>query len=240
MKNAKTSLTFIVSGVIVATLYLTACTPVQAPVSTSDQAITGVAVVDVEKGIVLPDQTVIIADGLIQAVGPRAGLSAPKRANVIDGRGLYLMPGLVDAHVHYLEAPIFGRVMIANGVLLVRDMGMPNDYILKLRDELNRGETLGPEMVATGTVLDGDPPLIPSISMGVKTPEEGRAAVRQQAAAGVDMLKVYNLLDKDVFLAIVDEARKIGLKVAGRPPGSGLHRRCRGGGHAQQRALSRL
>jgi len=218
MKNAKTSLTFIVSGVIVATLYLTACTPVRAPVSTSDQAITGVAVVDVAKGIVLPDQTVIIAEGLIQAVGPRAGLAAPKRAKVIDGRGLYLMPGLVDAHVHYLEAPIFGRVMIANGVLLVRDMGMPNDYILKLRDELNRGETLGPEMVATGTVLDGDPPLIPSISMGVKTPEEGRAAVRRQAAAGVDMLKVYNLLDKDVFLAIVDEARKIGLKVAGDLP----------------------
>ena len=80
MKSANRGFTFIVSGVIVATLYLTACTPVQAPVSTSDQAITGVAVVDVEKGIVLPDQTVIIADGLIQAVGPRAGLAAPKRA----------------------------------------------------------------------------------------------------------------------------------------------------------------
>ena len=60
-----------------ATLYLTACTPAQAPASNSDQAITGVAVVDVEKGIVLPDQTVIIADGLIQAVGPRAGFAAP-------------------------------------------------------------------------------------------------------------------------------------------------------------------
>ena len=59
------------------------------------------------------------------------------------------MPGLVDAHVHYLDAPVFGRVMIANGILLVRDMGMPNEYILKLRDELNRGEILGPEMVAT-------------------------------------------------------------------------------------------
>jgi imidazolonepropionase-like amidohydrolase len=220
VKKAKRGFTFIVAGVIVATLYLTACMPVQAPVSTSDQAITGVAVVDVEKGIVLPDQTVIIADGLIQAVGPRAGLSAPKRANVIDGRGLYLIPGLVDAHVHYLEAPVFGRVMLANGVLLVRDMGMPNDYILKLRDELNRGETLGPEMVATGTILDGDPPLIPSISMGIKTPEEGRAAVRQQAAAGADMIKVYNFMDKDVFLAIVDEARKIGLKVAGDLPES--------------------
>jgi len=224
MKKAKRGFTLVVSGFILATLHLTACMPAQAPapvlapVSTSNQAITGVAVVDVEKGIVLPDQTVIIEDSLIQAVGPRAGLSAPKSANVIDGRGLYLMPGLVDAHVHYLEAPVFGRVMIANGVLLVRDMGMPNDYILKLRDELNRGETLGPEMVATGTILDGDPPLIPSISMGIKTPEEGRAAVHQQAAAGVDMLKVYAKLDKDVFLAIVDEAQQLGLEVVGHVP----------------------
>ncbi len=60
-----------------ATLYLTARTPAQAPASNSDQAITGVAVVDVEKGIVLPDQTVITANGLIQAIGPRAGLAAP-------------------------------------------------------------------------------------------------------------------------------------------------------------------
>jgi imidazolonepropionase-like amidohydrolase len=206
-----------------ATLYLTACTPatpVQTPVSASNYAIMGAAVVDVEKGIVLPNQTVIIEDGLIQAVGPRVELSAPKGAHMIDGRGLFLMPGLVDAHVHYFDPPVFGRVMIANGVLLVRDMGMPNDYILKLRDELNRGETLGPEMVATGAILDGDPPLIPSISMGIKTPEEGRAAVRQQAAAGVDMIKVYNLLDKDVFLAIVEEAQKSGLKVAGDLPES--------------------
>ena len=98
------------------------------------------------------------------------------------------MPGLVDAHVHYLDAPVFGRVMIANGILLVRDMGMPNEYILKLRDELNRGEILGPEMVATGAMLDGIPPVIPSISIGVKTPEEGRPAVRKQAEASVDML----------------------------------------------------
>ncbi len=93
------------------------------------------------------------------------------------------MPGLADAHVHYLEAPIFGRLMIANGVLLVRDMGMPNEYILKLRDELNRGKTLGPEMVATGAMLDGVLPVIPPISIGVKTPEEGGAAVSRQKLA---------------------------------------------------------
>jgi imidazolonepropionase-like amidohydrolase len=130
------------------------------------------------------------------------------------------MPGLVDAPVHYLDAPIFGRVLIANGILLVRDMGMPNEFILPLRDELNQGKTFGPEMAAAGFILDGNPPLIPQISLGINTPEEARAAVRQQAEAGVDMIKVYSTLDKDVFLVIMEEADKHGLKVVGHVPES--------------------
>src|SRR5512135_1958475 len=94
----------IIFGVTMAALHLTACSPAtvtDAPVSPGRYTITGVAVVDVEKGIILPDQTVILEDSLIQAVGPQSELSAPQAARVIDGRGLYLMPGLVDAHVHY-------------------------------------------------------------------------------------------------------------------------------------------
>jgi imidazolonepropionase-like amidohydrolase len=128
------------------------------------------------------------------------------------------MPGLVDAHVHYFDPPVFGRLLIANGVVLVRDMGMPTDAILKVRDRLNRGEALGPAMVATGAILDGSPPMIPPISLGLGTPQGGRAAVAEQAAAGVDMIKVYSRLDRDVFLAIVDEAEKQGLKVVGHVP----------------------
>jgi imidazolonepropionase-like amidohydrolase len=97
---------------------------------------------------------------------------------------------------------------------------MPNDDILPLRDALNQGEILGPEMVATGFILDGDPPLIPQISLGVKTPEDARLVVRQQVEAGVDMVKVYSTLDRDVFLAILDEAQKQGLKVVGHVPDS--------------------
>lgn len=179
-----------------------------------------VAVIDVEKGMAVPGQTVTIVGDRIDKIGEPGKVSIQEHARIIDGHGLYLMPGLVDAHVHYLEAPIFGRLMIANGVLLVRDMGMPNEFILKLRDELNRGETLGPEMVATGAMLDGVLPVIPTISMSIKTPEEGRVAVRRQAAVGVDMIKVYSKLDQEVFLAIVDEAQKLGLKVVGHVPDS--------------------
>jgi len=110
--------------------------------------------------------------------------------------------------------------MLANGVVLIRDMGMPNDVILPLRDSLNQGETLGPEMVATGFILDGDPPVIPQISLGVKTPEAGRLVVSQQVEAGVDMIKVYSTLERDAFLTILEEAHKHGLKVVGHVPDS--------------------
>ena len=229
----------LITVLVIIGLLLSACTPAVTPtpapptaihatatpmptatVSASIYAITDVTIVDVENGIAVPGQTVIVIGDQIDKIGAQEKLGIPEGAEIIPGHGLYLMPGLVDAHVHYFDAPVFGRLMIANGVLLVRDMGMPNKYILKLRDELNRGETLGPEMIATGVILDGYPPLIPSISLGIQTPEEGRAAVIKQAEAGVDMIKVYSRLDKDVFLAIVEEAQKYGLKVAAHLPES--------------------
>jgi imidazolonepropionase-like amidohydrolase len=202
---------------------LTACSILVSPQNSKPEkgiVISNVSIVDVENGVTVPGQTVILYGEQIERIGSHDEISIPEDARIVDGQGLYLMPGLVDAHVHYYDAPVFGRVLIANGVLLVRDMGMPNEYILPLRDKLNQGKNLGPEMVATGRMLDGEPPLIPSIALGLNTPEEGRAAVRLQAEAGVDMIKVYSKLDKDVFLAILDEAKRSGLKVVGHVPDS--------------------
>jgi imidazolonepropionase-like amidohydrolase len=182
--------------------------------------ITNVTVIDVENGAAVGPRTVTVMGDRVDRIQAQAGAPIPEKAEIVEGRGLYLIPGLTDAHVHYFDAPVFGRLMIANGVLLVRDMGMPNDYILKLRDSLGRGDTLGPEMIATGAMLDGDPPLIPPISLGIKTSEEGRVAVREQAKAGVNMIKVYSRLDREAFLAIADEAQKLGLKIVGHVPDS--------------------
>lgn len=181
-------------------------------------AITDVTIVDVEQGILIPGQTVLVVNDRIDQIGAQDKVKNPKDATIIDGKGLYLMPGLVDAHVHYYDAPVFGRVLLANGVLLVRDMGMPNEYILPLRDQLNSGEILGPEMVAMGAMLDGSSPAIPTISISVSAPEQGRAAVQSQVSAGVDAIKVYSNLDQAVFLAIVDEAKKLGIQVVGHIP----------------------
>ncbi len=194
--------------------------PTAAAKPASAYIIKNVTVIDVEQGLAIPNQTITVVGDRIAAIAAQAGTGTVESAEVIDGRGLYVMPGLVDADVHYYDAPVFGRVLIAKGVLLVRDMGMPNEYILSLRDELKHGTTLGPEMVAAGAMLDGSPPVIPSISLTVQTPQEGRLEVQKQAAAGVDMIKVYSKLDQEVFLAILDEAKKSGLKVVGHVPDS--------------------
>jgi len=177
-----------------------------------------VAVVDVEKGQIHPDQAVVITGERIVKVVPQSEASTPDGGKLIDGKGLYAMPGLVDAHVHYFDQETFGRLLVANGVLLVRDMGSPNLLAVGLRKKLNEGEVLGPEMITTGSMLDGDPPYVPSIAFGCKTPEEGREKVRLQAKVGVDQIKLYSRLEEDVFMAIVDESEKHGLKPVGHVP----------------------
>jgi len=183
-------------------------------------AIVDVTVIDVEAGVARPGRTVLVRDDRVDAIGPADDVSVPSDAVIIDGRGLFLMPGLCDAHVHCVDPEVFGRVMVANGVLFARDMGMPTADILNVKDRLNRGVLIGPELVATGTILDGEPPLIPSVSLGVPTADAARAAVRELAQAGVDMIKVYSRLDGDVFLAALDEAHALGLEVAGHVPDS--------------------
>lgn len=190
------------------------------PARGNSLAIVGVTVIDVETGVAMPDQTVIAVDDRVQRVGAVGDVAVPEGAIVIDGRGLYLMPGLCDAHAHYFDRETFGRLMIANGVTLVRDTAMANELVLPIREDLASGALLGPELRTAGTMLDGEPPLIPTLSVGVTTPEEARAAVRRQAAAGADFIKVYSRLDAQAFLAIVDEAHALGLKVAGHVPDS--------------------
>jgi hypothetical protein len=145
-------------------------------------AIVDVTVIDVAEGVGIPGQTVIVVGDRIERMGPIAEIELPGDASILDGRGLYLMPGLVDAHVHFLDASTFAPLMIANGITLVRDTGMPTDFVLEVRDRLNRGELVGPEMVATGAILDGYPPIIPSISVG-RTKREWRFGNRRPRAS---------------------------------------------------------
>jgi len=180
--------------------------------------IRGVTVIDVANGWAIQGQTVLVSGDRIEAVGEEGAIEIPPGAAEVNGTGLFLIPGLFDMHVHYADPETFGNSLVANGVTFVRDMGLPNELILPIRDDLNAGLLLGPEMVATGFILDGNPPLIPAVSIGLRTDEEARQAVRDQADAGADMIKVYSRLRLSLLNAIIDEAHTLGLKVVGHVP----------------------
>ena len=182
-------------------------------------AITGVTVIDVETGKRLPGRTVLVQAGRIARVGPADEVLAPVGATVVDGSGRFLIPGLFDAHVHYIDPDSFGPLPIANGVTVVRDLGGATDTVIDRRDRLGRGEFLGPEMIVTGAIVDGDPPFWP-FSVVCKTPEDGRKAVADLAAKGVDQIKVYTALNARPYRAILAAAKEAGLKVVGHVPWS--------------------
>ncbi|MBI4612875.1 MAG: amidohydrolase family protein [Planctomycetes bacterium] len=182
-----------------------------------DVAVVRVNIIDVEKGTVAEGRTVLISKGRIVRVGPTTDVGVPSGTTVVDGEGKFLIPGLIDSHVHYQDPDSFGRLFVANGVLFVRDLGAYTEDILEIRDRLRRGEAMGPELITSGAILDGSPGIWP-FSEICDTPEAGRAAVKKLAGLGVDQIKVYSLLDLETYRAICEEARRAGLKVVGHIP----------------------
>ncbi|MCZ6690086.1 MAG: amidohydrolase family protein [Planctomycetota bacterium] len=184
-----------------------------------------VTVIDVEAGRAIPAQTVRISEGKIDSILPASEQAAAGEMLIEFERGLYLIPGLFDTHVHFgmvpwKDQPTLGPLLIANGVTFVRDMGADTRAILALRDRVAGGDMFGPEMIVTGDPLRG-PYKLGDRQPGVicETPCEGRRAVQKLAAKGVDQIKVHEGgLDAEVYRAILEESQKQGLKVVGHVP----------------------
>ena len=143
-------------------------------------------------------QTVLVRKGRIVAVGADRDVPLPHDVSRIDGRGMYLLPGLVDAHVHLLDeraTPDFA-MYLANGVTTIRNMqGAP--LHLRLRDEIARGARLGPTLYTTSAFVDIDV---------VHSLREARQFVQRASADGYDAIKLHSPLPPDLFKAVAEEA----------------------------------
>lgn len=157
-------------------------------------------------------RTVVIVDGRVEAIGDRE-VARPAGAVVVAGRGRYLMPALIDMHVHTREADL--PAYLRAGVTTVRNMwGWPG--LPAIIGRVESGAVRGPRIVSASQGLDAQPEQPATII--VTTPAEGAAAVRAQHADGWHWIKVYNLLSRDTYLAILDEARMLGLRAVGHVP----------------------
>lgn len=176
-------------------------------------AIVGVHVVTMESETVLDDQTVIVRDGRIVELGPRASIAVPAGAEQIDGSGRWLIPGLIDSHVHLRRGDLAAYRQA--GITTVRNM-WGHATIQALRDEVAAGAEL-PTIFSAGPGMDGNPPVWPA-TVVLTDPVAARAAVRAQVAEGWDFIKVYNRLSPSVYDAILDEAHTAGITVIGHVP----------------------
>jgi hypothetical protein len=154
---------------------------------------------------ILAHQTVLIRDGKIQRMGERTTIHVPADARIIDAQGQYLMPGLVDMHVHLKEENEL-LLFVAHGVTTVRDMwgttgmqlalGFPDQ--LEMRAKIQAGELLGPTIYTAGPLMEGEPPTSPLMPV-FRTPEEAAEAVAWQKEQGYDFVKVYDNLSETRF-----------------------------------------
>jgi len=121
-------------------------------------AFVNVNVIPMDTESVLVGYTVVIDGDKIVAVGPSADVNVPSGAAVIDANGAYLMPGLADMHAHLNvdPSPDFMRLFLAEGVTTIRNLNALPDH-LEWRDQVFRGERIGPTIYTSGPVIVGPP-----------------------------------------------------------------------------------
>jgi|ERR1700676_5043173 len=134
--------------------------------------ITHTTVIDTDTGKEAADQTVVISNGKIANVERSTNLGAPTSAQIVDGRGKYLIPGQWDMHVHGTRFESTLALYIANGVTGVREMFGPPDAN-KFRAELAAKHLVAPHIYLGSPIVDGKPPVWPD-SIAVATADEAR------------------------------------------------------------------
>jgi len=174
---------------------------------------------------IIENATLVIQNNIIQSINE----SIPNNAHTIDGKGKWLIPGLIDMHVHNLSDGSFSEGYATRGAMLPIDpQNMMTPYIangvttvfelsgrighFSQRDEIQNGKVIGPR-IAIAAVIDGE-----GNEIVATTPDEGRQSVRNAKGLGYRFIKVYTWLFTETYEAIIDEAEKQDLKVIGHIP----------------------
>jgi imidazolonepropionase-like amidohydrolase len=206
-----------------------ACTTHMQPSMQPSLVIRNIAIVAADRPEVSVG-AVAVRDGRITYVGPADGLPAAPNAQVIDGAGRFLVPGLIDMHSHVSKTRGSSLgLLVARGVTTVRDMGGDHEELLQWRKEIASGHRLGPRLVIAGPYLEsaknaarqhGTPAheMIEPVErtrIGVGTPADADRIIAQVATRGVDHLKIRTVEDRATYLAIGAAARRHGLALTG-------------------------
>jgi imidazolonepropionase-like amidohydrolase len=179
-------------------------------------AFTGVRLFDADAPRFLTDQTVVVDNGVIAAVGARDSVAIPSGAQIIDGRGKTLIPGLWDCHMHVGD-DYTGLQELSMGVTSVRDPGNDDVRTIERRTRAAAGELLAPH-VYPSSLIDGKGPYTAQVANVATSEAEAIALVDKAKANGFTGIKFYGTFNPAWLPASIGEAHKLGLHVHGHIP----------------------
>lgn len=189
-------------------------------------ALEHVRVIDGTGATPADNQTIVIAQGKIQSVGPSDSTNAPSDAKVVDLTGYTVIPGLVGMHDHMFypsgRVPVynemaytFPKLYLAAGVTTIRTTGSIEPYAdLELKREIDSGLIVGPKMNVTGPYLEGSGAFTPQMHV-LTGPEDATRTVDYWADEGVTSFKAYMNITPAELKAAIGAAHKHGLKITG-------------------------
>jgi imidazolonepropionase-like amidohydrolase len=199
-------------------------------------AITHVTIVDVSGGRSRHDMTVVIIGDRIVTVGSSPRIRVARGSRVVDGTGRYLIPGLWDMHVHFMNTGESALpLLVANGVTSVREMGGRIDETRGWQAKMAAGTLVGPRIRTAGLLLESPEyvarvrerdrrlggrlaPLVLPYRIAVGDSAQARRAVDSIYKLRADFVKIRTVASRDVYFAILAAARRRGLTVAGHAP----------------------
>lgn len=190
-------------------------------------AIVNVRVIDGRGGSANANQTIVIENGRLKAVGDASKVAVPKETKLIDGDGLTILPGLVLMHQHLFygfegEAfaresfqPLYPRLYLAHGVTTARTAGALIPYSdFSTKRLIEEGRMLGPDLVVSGPYLNGPYPAFLA-DASHQTPAEVRRTVRYWADYGAESMKLYAQMPPALASAAIEEAHARGVAITG-------------------------
>jgi imidazolonepropionase-like amidohydrolase len=219
---------------------LLALLAIAVPAQAETTVLKNVTVIDGTGAAPQANSAIVMTDGKIAWVGPVSQLKAPAGATVKDLAGKFVMPGIIDAHVHIgmmhdltqdekYETPENVRADLkqyaAYGVTSVEVLGTDKDFVLDMRNQQRKGRPTMARIFSAGqgAVFKGGYGGLLGVTHPISTPEEARKLVDEQAAKGVDLIKLWMdderhtipvKMPYSISTAIIDEAHKKHLKVA--------------------------
>jgi imidazolonepropionase-like amidohydrolase len=185
-----------IAFLLTAVAALTVAAQPRGPLAQDPVALTNANVVNVRSGTVQRGATIVLRGGAIASVGTGA---APAGTRTIDHRGRYVVPGLIDAHVHIASLPAL-RAAHESGVTTVRSAGVSSYVDVGMRELVKKGFVAGPDLLAAGyhvrpmpaAEVFFDAPELGDLMAppGVTSIDPLKRLVRVNLAHGVDWIKV--------------------------------------------------